>query len=161
MSVALRPSSSMVVAEWVRTIPELLSVPVGVASELPAFASWSSTGLFVRVMVVGGDVNPYLPMGHPVCQIDVFAQKPNADTPPWSAGQNVVGAILEAVRGVALIPPRAGARVLTLAVRGRSYGQARVLEAGGGVLTEPRKLYDDVASRAHWQFDCDFHWSAV
>lgn len=167
MAVPLRPSSQLVVEEWVRTIPDLADNGVAVAAQLPTdINSWATSG-FVVVNILLGTRDMYLSMGRPIAQIEAFAVKPSTGKPLWNTAKNIIMAVIAAMEDESTIR-----RTLTISPGGRDYGQARVLSCytihEGG---EPRRLYhplvdnptlnrtkDDPAQYARVVLDTEFHW---
>lgn len=148
-------NSTMVAAAWINSVPGLSADGVACASELPDDVAVLESG-FVVVTVVGGDSSGYETVGRPICQVDVYAQKNGSAL--WTRGQNIVQTIKAAARADRY---KEVSRLLPMSVRGISYGTAMVLECGGVVMTEERKLYGDVGQAARWQFDMDFVWTVI
>ena len=149
MTVMLRPNSMIVVPSWINTISELR--PGISATELPEDNStWGASG-FVVVSVIGGSRDIYINAGRPVVRLEVYAGVANKSRPLWGTANNVYQAIVAAHETPSTIQ-----RQLTLSVRGKSYGKARVMSCYP--LGEEQKKYDvdgDYACIwANWQF----HW---
>lgn len=170
MAVPLRATSQLVVEQWLRTIPDLATNGVGVASQLPQDnASWAGSG-FVVVNILLGTRDMYLSVGRPVAQIEAFAIKPSTGRPLWNTANNLIMAVVAAMEDESTMR-----RTLTISPGGRNYGQARVLSCyalhEGG---EPRRLYhplvnnptlnrtkDDPGQYARVVLDTEFHWVTV
>lgn len=155
------PTTLLVVPAWLKLV---LGTDVGAATELPESNEWHGPSKgFVTVTMAGGDENPYLPQSEPVVQLDVYATSTDSSKPLWYAAQNICSAIVDAVRPRM---PNGSANpyfnvTLPLSVKGKSYGSARVMEAGGSVLTAPTRAYGSAEQYAHMIFDVSFVWTVV
>lgn len=145
MSTPLYPTSDLVVAAWLRLVPNLTA---GVASAVPAdTATWAAAG-FVQVASVGGNPPTHLPVRRPVCSVDCWAVNPNSQKAPWGKANSLA----ELIRVACEECTNYGVR---LELPG-SYGAARVLTAY--LLTEPRRVLNDAANYARYQFDLAVDW---
>lgn len=151
MVVALHATNDLVVLEWLRTIPELVSGGVGVAATLPEPTSWGASG-FVQAMTVGGTADLYLHTGRPVVQVDVWAVKPdNTAKPLWNVASVVMQHVILATRDEPTIR-----RILTLP---SGYPEAQVLEVYP--LVEPHRVLSDPGGYARFRCDLQFIWREV
>lgn len=147
------PNSDLVVQEWLRTAG--LGV-AGVASQLPQDNSTWGTSGFITTTVVGGTFNPYISVGRPVMQLDVYTIRPNASKPLWNRASNIMQGLIRAVLDEATLR-----RALTLTAGPADYGRARVLEIsspGYEDMPEPRKVFGDPGNYARMTIDLQFHW---
>lgn len=147
----MKPATSeLVTVAWVKSIAGI--APNGmVSTTLPADnTSWAASG-FVKVgPAVGGSPGMYVPLRQPVVQIDTYAVNLNSENPPWDKASNLAELVFNATYDMTLLH---GLDTRT------GYEQARVVSVTA--LTEPRRLYDDVAARAHYQLDIDIKWVAL
>lgn len=149
--VSLRPTSELVVAAFLATLPGVPSGRVG--ATLPAdVSSWAADG-FVQVQVVGGAPDLDVLMRRPVAQVSCWAANPGASRKRATArAAALADTVLSALYGPTghghlggLVTPLVG-----------DYSPARVLTAYA--LTEPRNI-DDADGLARFDFDVLVHWT--
>lgn len=128
------PNSDLVGEKWLAGVPGLSAA--GVATTLPRYPDqWPSFGPnkgFVVVTVVGGDTDLYLPIRHPVYQVDCWATRVGSTHPPWGTANEIA----EMIRANIEARPVLYKRALTFTDKGDYFG-ARVIEAI--LRTEPRR----------------------
>lgn len=148
------PQNELVAQAWLRDIEGVPDNAVG--ATLPADNStWAASG-FVQYMVVGGSPGVYLPVSNPVMQIDCWATNAGGSSkPPWGKANYLASLIKNAGYG-GVNSPSAPAREVVLPAE---YLNARVMAAYA--LTEPRRLPNDEARYARYQFDMQFRWVVV
>lgn len=150
--VTKRANSSIVIPEWINTIDELRSDIC--ATQLPSDNStWGASGFVV--VSFRGPADFDLPVGRPLVEIEVYAGLKGASRPLWGTANNIYQAIVAAHRDTDAIQ-----RELTLSVRGKSYGKARVMSCYP--VEEERKsptlMNGDYACiYAAWRF----HWTTA
>lgn len=144
-------TSELITVAWVKTIAGVAANGM-VSTTLPADNStWAASG-FIRVgPAVGGSPQMYVPLRQPVMQIDTYAINPNSDNPPWDKAGKLAELVFNATYDHSLL----GRELITRT----GYENARVVSVTA--LTEPRRLYDDPASRAHYQLDIELRWVAL
>lgn len=151
MATVLRPNSMIVIPEWIRTIPELVSNGTGSGTELPGDnTTWGASG-FVVTKVVGGTRDTELNAGRPVLEVAVWAGVANKSRPMWGTANNIYQSVVAAHQNEATLR-----RLLTLTVRGKNYGTARLLECYP--LGEEQKRYDQAGDYACIWANWQFHW---
>lgn len=143
------PNSSLVAVAWLKTLPGVDSRYV--ATQLPPSNFTFGTSGFCVVTVVGGSPDAYLPEGHPVLQVDIYAIKEGSARPPWNACEDIAVAVTKACEGNGLFREE-----LTLP---GTYMPARVLQ--GQVIGEPKRAYGDGGSLAHIRVEIELHWTVV
>lgn len=147
--MAHHPNNELVAVALLKLVPELGS---RVATDLPADNStWSASG-FVQVAAVGGSPDMYLPVAAPVVSVDCWAVAPNSGKPPWGKASGLAEYIRAALKSGTIAFP---ARVTLPA----DYSKADV--TGAWMLSEPRRVRDDAADFAHFQFDLQLNWVEV
>jgi hypothetical protein len=149
MAVTLRANSELVAVAWIESIP---GFPPGIAgTQLPAdTTTWASTG-FITVSVVGGSPDVDTPIRKPVMQIDCWACTPGSNLPPWFQAADLA----EQVR-LATYDEVAFGRELRPTINGITYPTAKAMTAY--VLTEPRRIYDDVADYSRYSLTISLQW---
>lgn len=146
------PDGALVADAWLRVVTGLPASCVGptlpAARRTPA-PDWVANG-FVQHTVVGGAPNVYVPLRRTVVQIDCWAVTLDDRSPPWGRASALAETVLNATYGAA--------RELTLTVpTGYTAPQLRTVTA----LQEPRKVREDAAGFAHFQFDVEFVWTST
>lgn len=139
------PNSTLVAVAWFNSIPGIEA-----ASQLPKDTAWGPTG-FVRVEVVGGSPNAYLPQGEPVVEVHCSAVQPDTGRPLWNVAGNVASAVIRALRD-----ETTKQRTLTLPI---GYADCRVIQAYA--VGEPTRDLDDEGSYACWSFPIFFRWTLI
>jgi hypothetical protein len=141
-----RPANSQLVAvAYLKTLDNIGNI---VATSLPKGASWHETG-FVQVgPVVGGVIDPHVPLKRPVLQIDCWAANTNTKFPAWDQATDLAEHIRRGTYDDSKLH-----KALTLRT---GYEQAKVLAAS--LQSEPRPIYLDPAQSARIQFDIELHW---
>lgn len=141
----LLPTSDIVGAAWLRLVPGLTA---GVASAVPSDAStWADNG-FVQVQTVGGSPPMHMPVRRPVMSVDCWAVNLNSQKAPWGKANSLA----ELIRSACEEFTNFGVR---LSLPGE-YAAARVLTAY--LMTEPRRILNDAANYARYQFDLAVDW---
>lgn len=143
------PTAEQIAVAWITTVP---GIPTGkVATTLPADdTSWASTG-FVTITGVGGSpASRYVPMHEPVMQVDCWAVNPGSSKPPWGRAGELAGLIVERTF-TDLRPGEFTVRTGFLPVLMRSVWP----------LSEPRRINEDEAGYARYQFDIVFAYTVA
>lgn len=135
---AVMASHTEVALAWVKSV-----VGSNVATSLPKPESWSTSG-FVTVMIVGGASNADIPMRRPVVSVDVWANSPQSNTPPWGKANSLAEAIYAATYA---------ATSDTLTVAGQDVRVFSVYP-----VSEPIRVPDDQAGYAHVMFNLELSW---
>lgn len=147
-SPVLYATNELVAQAWISSIP---GFDADVGEQLPADTStWQQTG-FVTVAVAGGAPDVDIAVKRPVVQVDCWATSPGSNKPPWWQANHLAETIRAACYDHAAfgreLHPQAGTV---------TYPTARALTAY--VLTEPHRIYGDVADNAGYSFDLQLHW---
>lgn len=146
----LRPNTELVAVKWLGTLTGL--APGMVATTLPANnESWATSG-FVQVgPSVGGSIEPYTGLRHPVVSLHTWAVNLNSDNPPWGKAAGLLEYIIAAcISGDGMqtaITPRTG------------YSQVAVQSAVP--KGDPRRILGDPAAYAHYQLDLELNWVSL
>lgn len=127
-----------------------------VGEQLPADnTTWASTG-FVTVAVVGGSPDVDVQIKKPVMQIDCWAASPGSNKPSWGIAAILAEQIRRACYDRSLT---SFGRPLPISVGGTVYPSANCLSVF--VLTEPRRIYGDLADNAGYTFDLTLAWRQI
>jgi hypothetical protein len=156
----MNPNSDLVGEKWLGGISGL--APAMVATTLPRdVTTWTTFGPnkgFVVVTVVGGDQDLYLPIRHPVYQVDCWATRVGSNTPPWGTANHIA----ELVRAHVEARPVVYKRALTFTDKGDYLG-ARIIEAI--LRSEPRRgitpgpsATGDEGGYARYMLDLQLDW---
>jgi hypothetical protein len=146
MSVLLRATTELVAVAWLKGV-------VGdiVSTTLPRDnTSWAASG-FVTVATTGGSAGLYVPLRSPVVSVGCWAAARDSNRPPWNKAAYLAEQIQAATYDV-----DGTSRLLTLPT---NYPGARVLTAY--TTYEPRRVPDDEASYAHFDFGLTLNWVEV
>lgn len=139
----LIPTTDLVVAAWLRSIPGL----VNVGPELPSNqSSWVDAG-FVQAFTVGGTPNPDIPQAEAAVEVNCWATNSNSSKSPWGKANQLA----EIVR-TAQYDFDKGFYVETPG----QYRNARILSIW--MLSEPRRVNNDPNSFARYTFDIEVVW---
>jgi hypothetical protein len=146
-----RPDGALVADAWLRLTTGLPASCVGPtlpdARRTPTPA-WIGQG-FAQHTVVGGSPGIEVPLRRTVVQLDFWATTLDDRTPPWglasSLAETVLAATFGSVRELALTVPA-----------GYDTPRLRTVTA----LQEPRKVREDGAGFARFQFDAEFVWTS-
>lgn len=146
-----RPDGALVADAWLRLVSGLPASCIGPTlpdvKRTPA-PPWATQG-FVQHTVVGGSPATHVPVRRSVVQLDFWATTLDDRTPPWGRASALAETVLAATYGAA--------NQLALTVpSGYDTPSLRVVLA----LQEPRKVRDDGAGFAHFQFDAEFVWTS-
>ncbi|MGH3438865.1 MAG: hypothetical protein ACRDRN_20640 [Sciscionella sp.] len=155
------PTTRLVAAGWIAYALDVGSSMVGLT--LPQDASkWYQSGFIEVGPVVGGTPDPYVPMRKPVVSVHCWGvggtqSAPGAplnlsNKPPWNRTAQLAERIAAAAQS--MITSGAARQVAMLAA---GYAHATVHSAR--LLTEPREVFSDAASYAHYQFDIALLWT--
>lgn len=153
MTTALRPTSPLVVAAWVRlVVPDV----GGVGRRLPATTPGMRAGGFVRVQVVGGATGAYVPLHEPVAICECWW--PPADDrqlPPWNHAAQLAQQLVDASQ------PGSGfqQRQVDLTQFGAGYGKAHVRTVTA--LDEPQEVLDDPSHFGRSDVRLQLTWTAA
>jgi hypothetical protein len=147
----MRPDGTLVANAWLRLISGLPASCLGPtlppARRDPAPA-WITNG-FIQHTVVGGSPNIYVPIRHSVIQLDCWAVTLDDRMPPWGLASRLAEDVWagsyrdEFQNQILAVPP--------------GYVPPRLLTVHP--LTESRKINEDAAGYAHFQFDVQFNWT--
>jgi hypothetical protein len=149
MPVTLRANAELVMVAWIESIPGF--TPNIAGTQLPADdTTWANTG-FITVSIVGGSPDVDVPVRKPVMQIDCWACTPGSNMPPWLQASGLA----EQVRD-ACYDKTAFGRELRPTINGLTYPTAKATTVY--VLTEPRRVYDDLGDYARYQMDVALSW---
>ena len=94
------------------------------------------------------------PVRRPVCQVECWATTPGSSRPPWGKAAQLA----EQIR-LATYDRHQFGRALSISYNGVAFAGARVL--GAMMLTEPRRVWGDVADYAGTVFDLQLDWIAA
>lgn len=145
-----RPDAALVADAWLRLVA---GVPVTcIGPTLPAARrtpppDWVTHG-FVQHTVVGGSPATDTPLRGPVVQLDFWAVTLDDRSPPYGKASDLAERVLLATYG-----PVAELELEVPA--GFDVPSLRTVQA----LQEPRKVREDAAGFAHFQFDAQFTWA--
>lgn len=146
-----RPDGALVADAWLRLVSGLPASCVGptlpTARRDPA-PDWVTSG-FVQHTVVAGAPHVDVPLRRSVVQLDFWAVTLDDRTPPWGRASSLAETVLAATYGdvhemVLAVPANYLVPVL------------RTVTA----MQEPRKVREDAAGFARFQFDATFTWTA-
>lgn len=146
-----RPDGALVADAWLRLVTGLPASCIG--PTLPAARrdpapDWV-TRAFVQHTVIGGAPAIHVPMRVTVVQLDVWAVTLDDRAPPWGRASELAETIWAHTFDQ-------DTQQLQLAVPvGYGIPQLRTVYA----LAEPRKIREDPAGFAHFQFDVQFTWA--
>jgi hypothetical protein len=156
LALPLLANSELVALAWIRDIVTAYGVAAGTTLQGPdpetLELSWGDAG-FVTALVVGGSINPTVPMRQPVLSIDCYATNVGKSRPPWGRAASIASTIIRAAQHVDLKDTQ---RPVTLPT---GYGIARV--ADGSALTEPERRPGDEANHARYGFQLSVSWTAL
>ena len=139
------PTSDLVAVAWLKSIGTLPAA--GVATTLPSnAAAWADEG-FVQAQTVTGIADVDLPQWRrPLVQVDLWANAPDSNNPPWNKAARLVELVRQGTEGPT-------GRVVTLP---GDYLDARVLSVY--LESEPRRVEDDPAGYARFTLDLHVDW---
>ena len=147
------PTTDLVSVAWVASIPGLTAD--GVGNVLPPDDSlWAHAGYVLVPATVGGSPWSTGPVRRPVCQVECWATTPGSSRPPWGKAAQLA----EQIR-LATYDRHNFGRPLPISNNGVAYAGARVL--GAMMLTEPRRVWGDVADYAGYVLDLQLDWIAA
>jgi hypothetical protein len=149
MATILRANTELVAVAFLASLP---GVPTGaVATTLPADgSSWAAEG-FVQVTTIGGSSSAYVPLRVPAVQVDVWANTPTSQKPPWGKANNLAEAISAGVYSL-------DATHVELTLPG-DYPGAMVHAAF--FASEWRRVPDDAANYARFTADMIISWTEI
>lgn len=153
MAQLLLPTAELVAQAWISSIPDMAAQ---VGEQLPADnTTWAATG-FVAVAVVGGSPDIDVAIKKPVLQVDCWAAVPGSNKPPWQ----IAAILAEQIRAACYDRSLAHfGRPLPISVGGTVYPSANCLSVY--VLTEPHRIYGDLADNAGYSFDIALAWRQI
>jgi hypothetical protein len=144
------PDGALVADAWLRLVSGLPAscigptLPTARKTPMPAWVSQA----FVQHTVVGGAPATDTPLTRTVVQLDCWATTLDDRSPPWGRASAVAERLVLATYGAV--------QELTLSVpAGYVTPQLRTVRA----LQVPRKVREDGAGFAHFQFDVEFAWA--
>ena len=147
------PTTDLVAPAWVATIAGLTAD--GVGTQLPPDdRTWAANGYILVPATVGGTPHSSGPVRRPVCQVECWATTPGSSRPPWQKAAQLA----EQIR-LATYDRRNFGRALPITLNGVTFAGARVL--GAMMLTEPRRVWGDVADYGAYIFDLQLDWIAA
>jgi hypothetical protein len=142
-------NTELVAAAWVRS---LVGRDFGIGTSLPTDnASWATSGFMAVGPIIGGSPNAYVPQRTPVVQLDAYAVTINSDNPNWGKASDIANFVYNACYEMTNFQ-------VALTLRS-GYQQAKVQSARP--MIEPRRIYDDPGSYAHYQLDIALQWIAI
>ncbi len=150
-----RPDGALVADAWLRLVSGLPASCVG--PTLPAARrtptpDWVVNG-FAQHTLVGGAPHPHVPLRRTVIQLDFWAVTLDDRTPPFG----VASGIAERVLAAAYETDTPAVHELELTVpAGYSAPRLRTVVP----IAEPRKVPEDAAGFARFQFDAVFTWTS-
>lgn len=156
------PTTRLVAAGWIAYA--LDAGPSVVGLTLPQDPSkWFETGFIQVGPVVGGTPDAYVPLRKPVVSVHCWGVNGTPSTtpggplnvsnkPPWNRTAQLAERIVAAAQSMRT---SGAARQVSMLVGG--YAHATVHSAR--LLTEPREVFSDAASYAHYQFDLALLWT--
>lgn len=143
------PTAEQVAIAWLMTVPGV--TPEKVATRLPADdTTWALTGFVTATTVGGSPASRYVPMREPILQIGCWAVNPGSAKPPWGKAGELAGRIVERTY-TDLAPGEFTVRNGFLPVLLRSVWP----------LSEPRRITEDEAGYARYQFDLAFAYTVA
>lgn len=146
--MSLHPTDELVGVAWLKAVTGLGDF---VATDLPTDqAAWAASG-FTQVTSIGGAPDPELPIAKPVLSLDFWATNPNTGRPPWGKANQLAEHVRAGVHEHSAIRRRVTTPT--------AYADAVVMEAL--MLTEPRRIRDDLADFAHYTADLQIWWFEV
>lgn len=147
--IPLYTTTELVAIAWISSIPGFTP---GIAdAQLPADDNtWKDTG-FVTVTSTGGSPDVDVQVAKPVVQVDCWACTPGSNLPPWLQASGLA----EQIRAACYDRLTFG-RELRPVSNGVVYPTAKAQTVY--MLTEPRRVYDDVGDYARFSFDLAFSW---
>lgn len=145
MTAPLRPTSELVAVGWIG-----LALPtVGVGTRLPAADDAMRANGFVRVDVVGGNVDIDVPLRSPVAVAECWWPSPEGShLPPWNHAAQLAQRLYDATYDRALMGS-------TVTLPG-NYAPARVLTVIP--LGEPQRVPSDPAFFARYELRLQLAW---
>ncbi|MGH3205103.1 MAG: hypothetical protein ACRDP5_24095 [Streptosporangiaceae bacterium] len=151
MVASLHPSTDLVAAEWIRTIPGLTAD--GVGNQLPADeTTWAINGYVVVPVTVGGTPHSTTPLRRPVVQVECWADNLSSDKIPWQKAAQLAEQIRFGTYDRATF-----GRALAIVNGPVSYGIATVKSAL--MLTEPHRIWSDAGDYGGYGFDLRLDWT--
>jgi hypothetical protein len=139
------PSHDLVAVAFLQS----LDLPAdGIDTDLPRDpADWTNQG-FIQVTAVGGSPEIDVPVYRPAVQVDVWANRPGSEYPPWNQAGHLAAALVAATYdtdnfGISPTLPD-------------GFRTVRVLTAFP--LSEPRRILDDPAGFARVSLDLALRW---
>lgn len=153
LPVLLSPNTDLVAVAWLRRIPKVADYGVGVATSLPADDAPLRERGFIRVTVVGGTPDLYVPLRRPIVAAECFAAPAEGSSKvPWARAGQLAEWVWESTYDGAM-------RDLPLDMPQDGYGRARVLTVSA--LTEPRRVPGDEAGYARFDVELELNWTGV
>jgi hypothetical protein len=149
MTEPFASTTDLVAIAWIESCEGIKQGQVG--TTLPKPDKWDADG-FVTVLTVGGTPHVNFALRRPVVQIDCWANNLNSNKPPWGKANNLAEIVLKAMYADQLDIQR------DLTLRDH-FNNARVLSVWP--QTEPRRIKDDEASYARYQFDAAMDWIEI
>jgi hypothetical protein len=146
-----RPDGALVADAWLRLVSGLPASCIGPTlptSRKDPAPAWVSQG-FIQHTVVAGAPAVEVPFRRSVVQLDFWATTLDDRSPPWGVASNLAETVLAATYGTV--------HELALTVpAGYDVPRLRTVTA----LQEPRKIREDAAGFARFQFDALFAWTS-
>jgi hypothetical protein len=146
MTELFAATTGLVAVAWIGSVAGIDEGQVG--TTLPKPEHWNEDG-FITVLTVGGTPHVNFALRKPVVQIDCWANNLNSNKPPWGKSNNLAEIILKGMYVDQLDIQR------TLTLRD-GFHNAKVLSIYP--QSEPRRIRDDNASYARYQFDAIMDW---
>jgi hypothetical protein len=149
---SMRPDGTLVANAWLRLITSLPTSCLGPtlppARRPGSPPDWVTHG-FIQHTVVGGSPNVYVPIRHSVLQLDCWAITLDDRSPPWGIASNLAESVW-----AGSYADEFQNRELTVPA---GYVVPRLMTTY--LVSEPRKVNEDAAGLAHFQFDVQFNWT--
>lgn len=143
----LRASTELAAVYWIKSLPEIASLPVAVVLADAESEFEDAAQGFVTVHAIGGSPHMYLPQREPVVEINTWVALPNNQKSPWPASSYIADTIIAAT-----YDPANFGHVLTHP----DYENIRMMSAYP--LTEPTRFEDDDGRYARYVFEMQLHW---
>ncbi len=165
MTTLYAPTSRLTAVGWlIAAVPGFTAAMVG--TKLPQDPSkWTATGFVEVGPVVGGTPEPLLPVAKPVVSVHCWGVNgtqaytdgsPNpvwswSNKPPWAR----TAQLCEQIRAAALATKYSGPKQVAMPTSGYAHAYVSV----ASLVSEPREVFGDVASYAHYVFDLEVIWT--
>lgn len=156
LPLALRANTELVTAAYIRQrIVDRYGVAVGGTLQGPGpdgILRWADTG-FVQFTAVGGAIDQYVPLRHPVVSLDIWAANKGSKRPPWGKAYSIAETIIAATFDTPGYDTHA---VVSLP---DGYPDARV--TAFSTTTEPSRRPSDQSDYAHLGFEVAIAWHGL